>query len=44
MSYSDFKTIGSVIQAFQVRYVEANFVTPAPLPISINFLFQQCVS
>ncbi len=37
MSYSDFKTIGAVIKEFQVRYIEANFINPAPLRVSDYF-------
>ena len=37
MSYREFKTIGAVVQEFQVRYTEARFVEPSPFPIPAHF-------
>lgn len=37
MSYSEFKTIGAVLQEFQVRYTEDNFVESLAFPISDYF-------
>ena len=39
MSYSEFKTIGAVLQEYQVYYAEANFV--APLAFSISEYFRE---
>lgn len=37
MPFSEFKTIGAVVQKFQVRYTEANFIDPLALKISEYF-------
>ena len=37
MSFSEYKTIGAVVQEFQVRYTEANFVEQLALQISEYF-------
>ena len=39
MSYSEFKTVGAVLQEYQVYYAEANFV--APLAFSISEYFRE---
>jgi hypothetical protein len=37
MSYSEFKTIGTVLQEYQVQYTEGNFVKPHAFPITDYF-------
>ena len=37
MPFSEFKTIGAVVQKFQVRYTEANFIEPLAFQISDYF-------
>jgi hypothetical protein len=37
MSYSEFKTIGTVLQQYQVHYAEANFVEPLAFPVGEYF-------
>ncbi len=37
MPLSEFKTIGAVVQKFQVRYTEANFINPLAFQISDYF-------
>ncbi len=37
MSYSEFKSISAVLQEFQVRYVEDNFVAPLTFAVSDYF-------
>ena len=37
MSYSEFKTVGAVLQEYQVYYAEANFVAPQAFSISEYF-------
>ncbi|MCU0570259.1 MAG: hypothetical protein MUF49_27255 [Oculatellaceae cyanobacterium Prado106] len=37
MSYPQFKAIGEVLQEFQVRYTEAEFVEPLSFPVSDYF-------
>ena len=37
MSYSEFKTISTVLQEVQVRYAEAEFVEPLSFPVTDYF-------
>lgn len=37
MSYSEFKTISTVLQEFQVRYSEAEFIEPLPFSVTDYF-------
>ncbi|NJR69147.1 MAG: hypothetical protein HC771_11145 [Synechococcales cyanobacterium CRU_2_2] len=37
MAFSDFKDLGKVVQEFQIRYIEADFVQPATFPLSDYF-------
>lgn len=37
MSFSNYKNLGQVVQEFQVKYVEANFVKPIAFPVSDYF-------
>jgi hypothetical protein len=37
MSYSEFKTIGTVLKEFQVRYTESDFINPQAFPVSEYF-------
>ncbi len=37
MAYSDFRNLSAVLQEFQVRYEEVNFVAPIPFPIANYF-------
>jgi hypothetical protein len=37
MPFSEFKTLDAVVQKFQVRYTEANFINPLTFQISDYF-------